>query len=184
MIRSFVACASAGIAVALTAHGAGVVINATPSMARGVWQRTDQPLARGVVVIACPPPTATLELGVARHYLADGDCPSRSEPLIKPIAAMPGDTVVVRPSGAIEVNGTLLNNSRSLRNDEGGLPLTDVAACTYTVAPGHVWLISTYSPLSFDSRYLGPVPISSIRGTMGPQSEGLVRAGRPRPSTL
>ena len=56
----------------------------------------------------------------------------------------------------------------NLRNDEGGLPLTGVAACTYTVAPGHVWLISTYSPLSFDSRYLGPVPISSIRGTVKP----------------
>jgi conjugative transfer signal peptidase TraF len=168
MTRTFVACAAAGIAVALTAHGAGVVINATPSMARGVWQRTDQPLARGVVVIACPPRTTTLELGADRHYLGDGDCPSRHEPLIKPIAAMPGDTVVVRRSGTIEVNGTPLNNSRSLRNDEGGRPLTGMPAGTYAVAAGHVWLISTYSPLSFDSRYLGPVPISSIRGTVKP----------------
>lgn len=168
MIRPFVACAAAGIAAALTVHGAGVVINATPSMARGVWQQTDQPLARGVVVIACPPPTAALKLGVDRHYLGEGDCPSRYEPLIKPIAAMPGDTVVVRPSGAIEINRTPLNNSHSLRNDEGGRPLTGVPAGTYTVAPGHVWLISTYSPLSFDSRYLGPVPISSIRGTVKP----------------
>jgi conjugative transfer signal peptidase TraF len=168
MTRTVIACAAAGIAAAFTVHGAGVVVNATPSMARGVWQRTDQPLARGVVVIACPPPTAALALGVDRHYLGDGDCPSRSEPLIKPIAAMPGDTVVVRPSGAIEVNGTPLDNSRSLRNDEAGRPLTGVPAGTYTVAPGHVWLISTYSPLSFDSRYLGPVPISSIRGTVKP----------------
>jgi conjugative transfer signal peptidase TraF len=168
MIRTFVACAAAGIAAALTAQGAGVVINATPSMARGVWQQTDRPLARGVAVIACPPPTAALELGVDRHYLEVGDCPSRYEPLIKPIAAMPGDTVVVRPSGAIEVNGTPLNNSRSLRDDDAGRPLTGVPAGTYTVAPGHVWLISTYSPLSFDSRYLGPVPISSIRGTVKP----------------
>ena len=168
MTRTFVACAATGIAAALTAHGTGLVINATPSMARGVWQQTDQPLARGVVVIACPPPTAALEVGVDRHYLGDGDCPGRYEPLIKPIAAMPGDTVVVRPSGAIEVNGTPLENSRSLRNDEAGRHLTGVPAGTYTVAPGHVWLISTYSPLSFDSRYLGPVPISSIRGTVKP----------------
>ena len=168
MIRTFAAGAAAGIAAAIIAQAAGVIINATPSMARGVWQRTDQPLTRGVVVIACPPPTATLELGVDRHYLGDGDCPSRYEPLIKPIAAMPGDTVVVRPSGGIEVNGTPLNNSRILRNDEAGRLLPGVPAGTYTVAPGHVWLISTYSPLSFDSRYLGSVPISSIRGTVKP----------------
>ncbi len=168
MIRTFVACAAAGIAGAVTARGAGVVINATPSMARGVWQQTDQPLARGVVVIACPPPTAILELGVDRRYLGDGDCPSRYEPLIKPIAAVPGDTVMVRPDGVIEVNGAPLNNSRSLRDDEDGRPLSGVPAGTYTVAPGQVWLISTYSPRSFDSRYLGPVPIASIRGTVKP----------------
>ena len=28
--------------------------------------------------------------------------------------------------------------------------------------------ISSYSPRSFDSRYLGPVPINSIRGTVKP----------------
>ena len=168
MIRTFVAGAAAGIAAAIIAHGAGVVINATPSMAEGFWQQTDQPLARGVVVIACPSPTATLKLGVDRHYLGDGDCPSFYEPLIKPIAAVPGDTVMVRPDGVIEVNGAPLNNSRSLHDDDDGRPLSGVAVGTYTVAPGQVWLISTYSPRSFDSRYLGPVPISSIRGTVKP----------------
>ena len=167
MIRILVV-GAAVVAAAVLAHGAGVVINATPSMSQGVWQTTDQALARSVVVVACPPSTPALKLGADRHYLSSGDCPSFDEPLIKPIAAVPGDTVVVQPDGLIEVNGTPLTNSRSLHHDDDGRPLSGVPAGTYTVAPGQVWLISTYSPRSFDSRYLGPVPISSIRGTVKP----------------
>ena len=92
----------------------------------------------------------------------------RYEPLIKPIAAMPGDTVVVRPDGVIEVNDTALQNSRSLRRDGADRPLPGIPVGTLDVAPGQVWLISSYSPRSFDSRYLGPVPINCIRATVKP----------------
>jgi type IV secretory pathway protease TraF len=36
------------------------------------------------------------------------------------------------------------------------------------VAKGEVWVISSYNPLSFDSRYFGPVPISRIEGFARP----------------
>lgn len=160
--------ATAVVAGHTLALDAGIIVNATPSMARGLWRESDQPLKRGDVVIACPPATHVLQLGADRGYLGGGDCPSDYEPLIKPIAAMPGDTVVVRPDGVIEVNGTALQNSRSLSRDSAGRPLPGLPAGTYAVASGQVWLISTYSPRSFDSRYLGPVPISSIRGTVKP----------------
>jgi hypothetical protein len=39
---------------------------------------------------------------------------------------------------------------------------------TYRVAPGHVWLLSSYSADSWDSRYLGPVPVTEIRGVARP----------------
>jgi len=163
------AVASAVVAGYTLAHGAGIIVNVTPSMARGLWQQSDQqPLKRGDVVIACPPALHVLQLGADRGYLGGGDCPSLYEPLIKPIAAMPGDTVVVRSDGVIEVNGTTLQNSRSLRRDGADRPLPGIPAGTYGVAPGQVWLISSYSPRSFDSRYLGPVPINCVRGTVKP----------------
>ncbi len=160
--------AAAVIAGQTLARDARIIVNVTPSMARGLWQQLDVPLERGDVVIACPPAMHVLRLGADRGYVGGGDCPSLYEPLIKPIAAMPGDTVVVRPDRVIEVNGTELQNSRSLSRDGAGRPLSGFPAGTYDVAPGQVWLISSYSPRSFDSRYLGPVPISSIRGTVKP----------------
>ena len=162
------AAAAAVIAGYTLAHGAGVIVNVTPSMARGLWQQSYQPPKRGDVVIACPPAMHVLRLGADRGYLGGGDCPSSYEPLIKPIAAVPGDTVVVRSDGVIEINGTALQNSRSLRRDGADRPLPGIPVGTYDVAPGEVWLISSYSPRSFDSRYLGPVPISSIRGAVKP----------------
>ncbi len=168
MIRSNLAAIAVVVATTVAGHLAGITINATPSMALGLWRRADQPLGRGVVVIACPPPTHALQLGGDRDYLGGGSCPSGYEPMLKPIAAMPGDTVTVRQDGVIEVNGTPLPNSRSLYHDDAGRPLFGFPPGTYPVAPGLVWLISTYSPRSFDSRYLGPVPISSIRGTVAP----------------
>ena len=172
MRGSFVAAAAIAAAAVIAgqtlARGAGIIVNVTPSMARGLWQQSGQRPKRGDVVIACPPATLVLQLGADRGYLGGGDCPSLYEPLIKPIAAMPGDTVVVRTDGVIEVNGTALQNSRSLRRDGADRTLPGIPVGTYAVAPGEVWLISSYSPRSFDSRYLGPVPISSIRDTVKP----------------
>lgn len=167
MIRTAIA-ASVSVAAVIAAHVAGITINTTPSMAIGLWRRTDEPIQRGVVVIDCPPPTQTLQLGRDRDYLGRGTCPSGYEPLLKPIAAVPGDTIVVRPDGVMVVNGTALPNSRSLYHDDAGRALFGYPPGIYPVAPGEVWLISTYSPRSFDSRYLGPVPISSIRGAVTP----------------
>ena len=68
----------------------------------------------------------------------------------------------------IEVNGSRIAEQPEPARDGAGRPLPGIPAGTYAVAPGQVWLISSYSPRSFDSRYLGPVPISSIRGTVKP----------------
>jgi conjugative transfer signal peptidase TraF len=161
-VTAAVVAAAAVIAGHTLARVAGIFVSMTPSMARGLWRQSDQPLKRGDVVIACPPATHVLQLGADRGYLGGGDCPTRYEPLIKPIAAMPGDTVVVRSDGVIEVNGTALQNSRSLSRDGVGRPLPGVPPPgTYAVASGQVWLISSYSPRSFDSRYLGPVPTAA-----------------------
>ena len=74
--------------------------------------------------------------------------------------------VTVSPDG-ITVNGMPVTNSAPLAIDGAGRPLQAYPAGTYTVAAGQVWLLA---PLrySFDSRYLGPVPVSAIQGAAKP----------------
>ena len=102
-------------------------------MARGLWRQLDQPLQRGDVVIGVPTGDARAPARCrSRSYLGGGDCPSLYEPLLKPIG-MPGDTVVVRPDGLIEVNGTAPQNSRSRSCDGAGRPLFGFPPGTYVV---------------------------------------------------
>jgi len=59
-------------------------------------------------------------------------------------------------------------NSKSHLRDRSGRPLPGTTANDVIVAKGEVWVISSYNPLSFDSRYFGPVPISNIEGLARP----------------
>jgi type IV secretory pathway protease TraF len=47
-------------------------------------------------------------------------------------------------------------------------PSPGAGANDVIVAKGEVWVISSYNPLSFDSRYFGPIPISKIEGLARP----------------
>lgn len=155
-------------ALTLGAHAAGITINLTPSVPVGLWRWAGTNLRRGMVVTDCPPVTPTLRLGQRRGYLASGTCPSGLAPLLKPIAAVAGDVVTIRPDGMISVNGKLIPNSRGLHADSEGRPLHPLPAGTYQVAVGEVWLISPDNPLSFDSRYLGPIPTATIGHVVKP----------------
>ena len=152
------------------AHTAGYRFNTTPSLPMGLWQQTSTTparLTRGEVVTFCPPAAAPFELGHRRGYIAPGGCPSGLELMMKPIAALPGDTVTVSTAG-IAVDGTPIANSRPLSHDDEGRPLRAMAAGTYTVPVGEIWLISSFNARSYDSRYFGPVPIAAVRAQARP----------------
>jgi conjugative transfer signal peptidase TraF len=78
-----------------------------------------------------------------------------------------GDTVSVSPDG-VRVNGRLLPNSAPRNTDAAGRPLSPWRFGTYNVQPGKVWVLSSYHPRSFDSRYFGPIPESAIRERLTP----------------
>jgi conjugative transfer signal peptidase TraF len=83
------------------------------------------------------------------------------------MAARPGDTVQLT-AGGMAVNGRLLANTAPLVTDTAGRPLQHWPFGKYVVAPGTVWLASSYSPRSFDSRYFGPVDASQVREQVRP----------------
>lgn len=147
----------------------GLRWNSSASMPIGLWRVTPptQPLTRGEIVVFCMPEGPLTAMALERDYVGRGDCSSGVEPLLKPVAAIPGDTVVVSPQG-ISVNGELIPNTAQLAEDPAGRALPAWPANEYDVQDGNVWLVCGHTPLSFDGRYLGPARISQIRGTATP----------------
>jgi conjugative transfer signal peptidase TraF len=94
-------------------------------------------------------------------------CPDGFSPLIKPVVAWPGDIVSVSADG-ISVNGCLLKNSAPIERDSKGQQLHSFTAGEYRVGPKELWVVSSFSPRSFDSRYFGPIPIKSVHSWLRP----------------
>ena len=160
-----------GIFVALVfcAHAVGLRINESPSLPVGVWPLSPlrDEVRRDDVVSFCPPDTGVFREAWLRGYIGSGLCQGGYEPLLKPIAAIEGDRLT-RTEQGIRINGRLVANSKRLDHDGSGQTLPSPGANNIIVAKGEVWVISSHNPLSFDSRYFGPVPVSKIEGLASP----------------
>jgi conjugative transfer signal peptidase TraF len=155
-----------GIALA---GAAGLRVNATASMPRGIW-RVEAPgpqIERGEIVSVCLPESAAIREAARRGYLPAGPCPGGYEPLVKPVAAIAGDLVKITAAG-VAVNGEPMADTAQLGEDSAGRPLQPIPAGTYRVPAGAVWLLSGHDPRSFDSRYFGAVPAANIQGIARP----------------
>ncbi len=162
--------ASALIAAsALVAHAAGLRVNATPSMPLGLWRLGPVPgsLRAGEIVVVCPPDSAAFREALDRGYMAHGACPAGYEPLIKPVAAVAGDLVMVAADG-VAVNGEPVPGTAPLARDTAGRPLLAVPVGSHRVASGELWLLSGHVRESWDSRYFGAVPAAGVQGVARP----------------
>jgi len=156
-----------GSPVALLAAGwlAGLRLNLTGSLPVGLYVASGGRPARGALVLACLPPRVA-EFARARGYVPRGGaCPGGVVPVGKSILAVPGDTVTVTLMGLL-VNSRQVRNSRPLAVDRKGRPLPGLAISRYVVGPGELWLLSSYSPWSFDSRYFGAVKVGQVRAKL------------------
>jgi conjugative transfer signal peptidase TraF len=153
------------LGVAAAAYAFGLRLNLSPSIAPGVYRVADGPIERGATVIVCLP-SALATLARSRDYISAGSCPDGNAPIGKTVAAIAGDIVEV--SSGLSVNGRKLSNTRPLARDHRGRRLQQFADGRYLVAAGQVWLVSTYSARSFDSRYFGPVPLGSVVSRVRP----------------
>jgi conjugative transfer signal peptidase TraF len=106
-------------------------------------------------------------ISAIRAYRGGGSCADGAAPIMKPIAARPGDVVEVSKNG-ITINGKELPNTQPKKNDRHGRPLEHYPYGTYRVATDQVWVVSTYNPNSFDSRYFGPIRTSIISCRLKP----------------
>ena len=141
-------------------------VNFTSSLPRGIYRSVSGRPSRGAIVLACLPP-AVARFARARGYVWRGYCPGGAAPVGKVVSGIAGDSVVATTDGLI-INGHRLPNTAALLRDSKGRPMTAMPRATYIVAPGEVWLTSTYNPASFDSRYFGPVAVKSVVSRIEP----------------
>ncbi|MGE5516202.1 MAG: conjugative transfer signal peptidase TraF [Bacteroidota bacterium] len=157
------------IVAGMVAEAAGLRINTTPSLPRGLWLVVGDPgLVRiGDVVTFCPPLVPVIELAQERGYVGPGNCPGGLELMMKPVVALAGDTVAVSSVG-VTVNGQVLVDSVPLSRDGAGRLLPQAETGPGTVAEGQVWVLSSHNVRSFDSRYFGPIPHAHLTAILRP----------------
>lgn len=165
-VVAFVA-TSASVMAAIAAIGifGGIRLNLTPSEPLGLWriEQVSRAPSVGDLVFVCPPPTPQFEEAWQRGYVRQGLCAGGFAPLIKTVAALPGQRVAIGDTVAID--GTVLDASFIRKNDGQGRPLIPYSGGI--VPPEHLFLHSSFAS-SYDSRYFGPIPISGLLGLATP----------------
>ena len=167
----FVLLGALAIIVLFLWTGFGVVFNYTHSAPFGLYREQFDSEA-GIhdpapYVLFCPDRRWPSMRGEPNYRDPMRTCPDGFSPLIKPVVAWPGDLVSVSAEG-ISVNGHLLKNSTPIERDSKGQQLRPFAAGEYRVGPKELWVVSSFSPRSFDSRYFGPIPLKSVRSWLRP----------------
>lgn len=153
-----------GSPVALLAAGwlTGLRLNLTGSLPVGLYLASRAVPSRGAIVLACLPPRVAAFARNRGYVPRGGGCPGDVLPVGKPVVAVAGDTVTVTSSG-LSVNGMPVPNSQPRATDRKRRPLPRLAFGRYVVRTGSLWLVSSYSRFSFDSRYFGPVKAGQVR---------------------
>jgi conjugative transfer signal peptidase TraF len=161
MIKTMAATLAASSLIAFTALA--------PQPPKLVWNASDS-VPIGLYAIRSAGKLEVTDLVLARpseplaSFLADGGYLPRGVPLLKRIAALPGQRVC-RNGPTISVDSAPLADAR--KRDRLGRPLPIWSGCRL-VADGEVFLLNWDNPASLDGRYFGPVPASSIVGRAAP----------------
>ncbi len=143
----------------------GYRLNLTPSEPLGLWriETLRRSTEIGDLVFVCPPATAMFEEARRRGYLRRGLCAGGFAPLIKTVAALPGQHVEI--TDHVVIDGRSLAASVVRKTDGQGRTIRPYPGGV--VPSGHLYLHSSFAS-SYDSRYFGPVPDSGLLGLARP----------------
>jgi conjugative transfer signal peptidase TraF len=158
MSRRMGALSVAALGVALTAvpplDPPLLIWNASASVPVGLYV-VERPIGlrvADIVVVRPPEPLA--------EFLADRAYLPRGVPLLKHVSALAGQSVC-RNSLAVTIDGAAIGDARE--RDIRGRPLPSWQGCR-VVSADEVFLMNPRSADSFDGRYFGPLPASSVIG--------------------
>jgi conjugative transfer signal peptidase TraF len=163
MVRRALLClviASPLLALGLAGQ-AGLRYNHSESFPAGVYRTVPKHPAKGDLVTFQPPTLPVFDLARERGYI------ERSECMLKRLMALGGDLVTIDDAG-VTVNGRMLPNSVPRPTDLAGRPMPVCRLQGYRLQAGEVLVMSDYSPISFDSRYFGPIAREQIQAVVRP----------------
>jgi conjugative transfer signal peptidase TraF len=142
----------------------GFKVNVTPSYPVGLWRVFPNkiPKVGDYALVELPKINPLFTLALARGFIFP--TPDGAAPLIKKLAGIQGDRVVVKDG--VWFNGVHWPNSDILPQDSAGRSLSHAA--DETIPEGFCWVMSDYNRRSFDSRYFGSIPVSAIKGVARP----------------
>ena len=151
----------------LGCYAAGARINTTKSIPLGLYWTSSNPVEKGAYVLFCPPQVGVFDEARQRGYIGAGFCPGNYSYMMKRVLAAKNDAVFVAEEG-VRVNGYLLPFSKPYKIDKGGRPMPRYQSNSYTLGDYEVLLMTDNSPMSFDSRYFGPINRSQIKTVITP----------------
>ncbi|MFC5422885.1 S26 family signal peptidase [Bosea eneae] len=152
--------------VASSALGLSALLPPPPRL---VWNASES-VPIGLYAISSPAALKVTDLVLARppeplaSFLADGGYLASGVPLLKRIAALPGQRVC-RDRLTITIDGAPQAEARE--RDRLGRALPVWSGCR-VIADGEVFLLNWDNPASLDGRYFGPIPAASIVGRASP----------------
>ncbi|RIL03541.1 MAG: conjugal transfer protein TraF [Proteobacteria bacterium] len=154
-------------AALLVGAGVPVRINWTASAPVGIYStQAAIGVSRNDLVEVCLQGSVAT-LGRVRGYLAPGTCPNGVSPVLKRVVAVAGDHIELQRI-FVAVNGRVIDRSQRHSMDSLGRPLRPVAFGRRVVRDDEVWVLGVHRQRSWDSRYFGPIPVSSIAGIVRP----------------
>ncbi|MBZ9801186.1 S26 family signal peptidase [Mesorhizobium sp. ES1-6] len=161
-------------------HRPKFIWNASASVPTGLYRvEPADRIAVGDIAVVMPPERLA-DFLAERGYLPNG------VPLLKRVLAL-GGTTVCRQSSAIIVRGVTLGHA--LERDSRGRPLPAWQGCRI-ISDRDVFLMNWNSADSFDGRYFGALPLTSIIGRavpvwtsdrISPAPDGSAEADRDEP---
>ena len=135
-----------------------LIWNASASVPIGLYvMRPLERLHIAELVVVCPPNTLAQFLA-GRRYLPEG------VPMLKRVLALPGQ-IICRNAHTVTVDGIAMGEA--LDRDTQGRPLPVWAGCQ-RLFENEVFLMNWQSKDSFDGRYFGPLPTTSVIGRADP----------------
>jgi conjugative transfer signal peptidase TraF len=138
--------------------GSLFLLNISASLPPGIYLVISPRVLRHGMLVVFPPPATVIPMVYDRGYVPP------QTPLLKPIAALPGDTVCVQDDGLF-INTRYIGPVATV--DQQGRPLPRQRGC-FVVHETAIFPASTFSAQSFDGRYFGPIAITAIQGVARP----------------
>ena len=132
-----------------------------PSLPAGLYRFTPaDTLATGIPTLICLSGEGG-ELALSRGYVQDSwahiaTCPEKHAPMMKILAALPGDRVRA-DRDSVQINDGPWLPVPMAENDSDGRPLRPMTG-VFDLAPNECYALNLWSDKSYDSRYFGPFP--------------------------